>query len=51
MAGIIAKVWPVGGYKTSSSKQMGDSLEYITNDEKTKCEIPSKGNKIGRAHV
>lgn len=46
MAGIIAKVWPVGGYKTSSSKQMGDSLEYITNDEKTKCEIPSIGNMV-----
>lgn len=36
MSGIIVKVWPIGNFKTSSSKQISDSLAYIENEEKTR---------------
>lgn len=46
MAGILVKVWPVGNFSTSSSKQVGDSLAYIENAEKTKCSVDGIEDKV-----
>ena len=51
MAGIIVKVWPVGGFNTSSSKQVGDSIDYITNSEKTELSIDEVGEKVASRHL
>lgn len=51
MSGIIAKVWPVGNFKTVSSKQIGDSIDYITNDAKTEYDLAVIGNRTAIRNV
>ena len=46
MSGVIVKVWAVGNFKTASSKQMGDSIDYITNEEKTQCQLNGIGGQV-----
>ena len=43
MSGIVCKVWNIksSSSKKSSNAQIGDSLKYILNEEKTGAKIPS----------
>jgi hypothetical protein len=48
--GIVIKVWNVkeGSRGRSGAAQIKDSIDYITNEEKTKCQIPDAAGQIAR---